>query len=62
LSEVEKVVLKPAISFIEKQMVEMARMIVGEAGKRYPAYNVILEELGINDDLTGREALTELLT
>jgi len=27
-------------------MVEMARMIVGEAGKRYPAYNVLLEGLG----------------
>jgi hypothetical protein len=34
-------------------MVEMARMIVGEAGKRYPAYNVILEGLGINDGLVG---------
>jgi hypothetical protein len=43
-------------------MVEMARMIVGEAGKRYPAYNVILEGLGINDGLAGREALAELLT
>jgi UDP-2,3-diacylglucosamine pyrophosphatase LpxH len=29
LSEAEKVVLKPAISSIEKQMVEMARMIAG---------------------------------
>jgi hypothetical protein len=43
-------------------MVEMARMIVGEAGRRYPAYNVILEGLGINDGLAGREALAELLT
>jgi hypothetical protein len=43
-------------------MVEMARMIVGEAGKRYPAYNVILGGLGINDGLAGREALAELLT
>jgi hypothetical protein len=42
-------------------MVEMVRMIVGEAGKRYPAYNVILEGLGINDALAGREALAELL-
>jgi hypothetical protein len=40
---------------------EVARMIVGEAGKRYPAYNVILEGLGINDGLAGREALAELL-
>jgi hypothetical protein len=43
-------------------MVEMARMIVGEAGKRYPAYNVLLEGLGIDGSLAGREALAELLT
>jgi len=35
-------ILRPAITFIERQMVEMARMIVGEAGRRYPAYNVLL--------------------
>jgi hypothetical protein len=62
LSEAEREVLKPAISSIEKQMGEMARMIVGEAGKRYPAYNVILGGLGINDGLAGRETLAELLT
>jgi hypothetical protein len=61
LSEAEREVLKPAISSIEKQMEEMARQIAGEAGKRYPAYNVILEGLGINDGLAGREALAELL-
>jgi hypothetical protein len=62
LSEAEKEVLKPAISSIEKQMVEMARMVAEEAGKSYPAYNVILEGLGIGDSLAGREALAELLT
>jgi hypothetical protein len=62
LSEAEREVLKPAISSIEKQMEEMARQIAEEAGKRYPAYNVILEGLGINDGLAGREALAELLT
>jgi hypothetical protein len=46
LSEAEREVLKPAISSIEKQLEEVARMIAGEAGKRYPAYNVILEGLG----------------
>jgi len=61
LSEAEKKLLKPAISSIEKQLEEVARMIVGEAGKRYPAYNVLLEGLGINDGLAGREALAELL-
>jgi hypothetical protein len=62
LSEAEREVLKPAISSIEKQMVEMARQIAEEAGKRYPAYNVLLEGLGIDGSLTGREALAELLT
>jgi len=46
LSDAEREVLKPAISSIEKQMEEMARMIVEEAGKRYPAYNVLLEGAG----------------
>jgi len=62
LSEAEREVLKPAISSIEKQLEEVARMIAGEAGKRYPAYNVILEGLGIDDSLAGREALAELLS
>jgi hypothetical protein len=38
LSDAEKEVLNPAISTIEKQLEEMARMITGEAGRRYPAY------------------------
>jgi hypothetical protein len=62
LSEAEREVLKPAISSIEKQMEEMAKKIDGEAGRRLPAYNVILEGLGIDGSLAGREALAELLT
>jgi hypothetical protein len=62
LSDAEREVLKPAISSIEKQMEEMAKKIDEEAGRRLPAYNVILEGLGINDGLAGREALAELLT
>jgi len=62
LSEAEREVLKPAISSIEKQLEEMAKKIDEEAGKRYPAYNVLLEGLGIDDGLAGREALAELLT
>jgi hypothetical protein len=62
LSDVEREVLKPAISSIEKQMEEMAKKIDEEAGKRYPAYNVLLEGLGIDGSLAGREALAELLT
>jgi hypothetical protein len=47
LYEAEKETLKPAISSIEKQMEEMVRMIVGEAGKRYPAYNWLVDGRGI---------------
>jgi hypothetical protein len=60
LSDVEKVVLKPAISSIEKQMVEMARQIAEEAGKRYPAYNRLVEALGVSDP-SALEALAEVL-
>jgi hypothetical protein len=62
LSDAEREVLKPAISSIEKQMEEMAKKITEEAGKRYPAYNMLLEGLGIDGNLAGREALAELLT
>jgi hypothetical protein len=62
LSEAERVMLKPAISSIEKQMEEMAKKIDEEAGRRYPAYSMLLERLGIDGSLAGREALAELLT
>jgi hypothetical protein len=39
LSESERVTLKPAISSIERQMLEMARQIAEEAGKMYPVYD-----------------------
>jgi hypothetical protein len=39
LSESGRITLKPVISSIEKQLGEMAGMIVGEAGKMYPVYN-----------------------
>ncbi len=61
LSESERNVLKPAIKSLEGQMDEVARMIVEETGKRYPAYNILIRELGISDSLAGREALAELL-
>jgi len=60
LSESERVMLKPAISSIEKQLGEMARMIAVEAGKRYPAYNVLVEALGVSDS-SALEALAEVL-
>jgi hypothetical protein len=61
LSEAEREVLKPAISSIEKQMEEMARMIAEEAGKRYPAYNRLVDELGIRGNIKAQEALAELI-
>jgi hypothetical protein len=51
LSEAEKETLKPAISSIEKQMEEMARMIAEEAGKRYPAYNRLVDGLGVRGNI-----------
>jgi hypothetical protein len=54
--------LKPAISSIEKQMEEMARMIAEEAGKRYPAYNRLVDGLGIRGNIKAQEALAELIT
>jgi hypothetical protein len=61
LSEAEREVLRPATSSIEKQMVEMARMIAGEAGKRYPVYNRLVGELGIRGNVGAMEALAELI-
>jgi hypothetical protein len=60
LSEVERVMLKPATSSIEKQLGEMARMIAVEAGRRYPTYNVLVEALGVSDP-SALEALAEVL-
>ena len=62
LSERERITLKPAISSIEKQMDTLARMIAEEAGKRYPAYNRLVDELGIRGNIKAQEALAELIT
>jgi hypothetical protein len=61
LSEAEKEVLKPAISSIEKQLGEMARQIAEEAGKRYLAYNGLVEVLGVGGRSSALEALAEVL-
>jgi hypothetical protein len=61
LSERERITLKPAISSIERQMLEMVRMIVGEAGKRYQAYNRLVGLLGIDGNPSALEALAEVL-
>jgi hypothetical protein len=62
LSESERVTLKPAISSIERQMDTLARMIAEEADKRYPAYNRLVDGLGIRGNIKGQEALAELIT
>jgi hypothetical protein len=62
LSEAEKEVLKPAISSMEKQMVEMARLIAGRAGRRYPAYNRLVEVLGVGGRSSALESLVEVFT
>ncbi len=62
LSNVERSVLKPAIKALEEQMDEMARKISEEAGKRYPVYVKLVEELGIGESGSAKEALAELVT
>jgi hypothetical protein len=61
LSESGRVTLKPVISSIEKQLGEMAGMIVGEAGKMYPVYNRLVGLLGIDSNPSALEALAEVL-
>jgi hypothetical protein len=62
LSEAERYALKPAIKALEDQMNEMAKKIAEEAGRRYPAYNNLVEELGISGKVSAMEALAELMT
>jgi hypothetical protein len=61
LSESGRITLKPVISSIEKQLGEMAGMIVGEAGKMYPVYNRLVGLLGIDGNPSALEALAEVL-
>jgi hypothetical protein len=62
VSEDERNILKPAIKALEEQMDEMAKQITGEAGRRYPVYNKLVEEFGIDGSLQAMEALAELMT
>jgi hypothetical protein len=54
LSESERVTLKPAISSIERQILEMERQIIEEAGKRHPVYNRLVDELGVRGNIKAR--------
>jgi len=62
LPEAEKEVLRPVIKSLEVRMEEMAGMITEEAGKRYPAYNRLVDGLGIRGNIKAQEALAELIT
>jgi hypothetical protein len=62
LSESGRITLKPVISSIEKQLGEMAGMIAEEAGKRYPVYDRLVDELGVRGNIKAQEALAELIT
>jgi hypothetical protein len=62
LSEAEKYKLKTAIKALKEQMDEMAKEIAEEAGRRYPVYNKLVEELGIDGKVSAMEALAELVT
>jgi hypothetical protein len=61
LSESGRITLKPVISSIEKQMGEMAGMIAEEVGKRYQAYNRLVDGLGVRGNIKAQEALAELI-
>ena len=61
LSELERDILKPNIKTAEKQMEVMAAMIAEEAGKRYPAYDKLVGELGIGGKPPAMEALAEIV-
>jgi len=61
LSEAEKEVLKSTIKSLEVQMEELAKQIAEEAGKSYPAYNRLVDELGIRGNIKAQEALAELI-
>ena len=62
LSEDEGSLLKPVIRAMEEQMDIMAGKIAEEAGKRYPAYNKLVEGLGIRGNAGAMEALAEIIT
>jgi hypothetical protein len=61
VSEDEKNALKPAIKALEEQTIVMAEKIAEEAGKRYPAYNRLVDELEIIGNAKALEALAELI-
>jgi hypothetical protein len=62
VSEVERRVLKTLISVTRRQVEELAKEIVNEARRRCPFFNRVVEGLRIDESLTAKEALAELMT
>jgi len=52
---------KSTIRSLEEEMAEVAVRIADEACRRYPAYNRLVDELGINGNTKASEALAELI-
>jgi hypothetical protein len=52
---------KSTIRSLEEEMDEVAVRIADEAGRRYPAYNRLVDELGIIGNAKALEALAELI-
>jgi hypothetical protein len=61
VSKDERNILKPAIKALEMQMDVLAKKIAEEVGKRHPAYNKLVEVLGMDGNLQAMEALAEVL-
>ncbi|MEM1948038.1 MAG: hypothetical protein QW240_04800, partial [Candidatus Caldarchaeum sp.] len=63
-SGVGRDILKDAVKSLEEQMNTVANIIDDEAGRRIPAYNRVVDVLGIAGDsyLITREALAEVMT
>jgi len=61
VSEKERDRLKPVIESLVEQMDKIMVEIAEEAGKRYPAYNKIVDMLGIRGNAKAMEALAEVL-
>jgi hypothetical protein len=61
VSERERDRLRPVIESLVEQMDEMEEEIAEEAGRRYPAYNRIVDVLGIDGNAKAMEALAEVL-
>lgn len=63
ISETERRILRREIRANQESVKRLAEIITEEAGRRYPAYNRLVEELGLNgENLMAKEALAELLT